>query len=852
MLNPIAPERLIRRCDPVTIATAGPDEVPGAVSEPGMIGQDRAVEAVGFGVAIRRPGFNLYAMGPEGIGKITLVRQVLVQRAATEPVPDDWCYVHNFADRGRPAALRLPAGQGRRFRDRVAQLDRELRAAIPAAFESEEYRNRREAIETALKERREAALVDFERRAAVRGIALLRTPVGVGLAPLKNGKVLEHAEMEQLSEAEKQALIAASEDLEAELAQLVQRTFPGWERQARAAIRETGEEVTRRAAGHLVDELRHEHAAHPAVLAHLDALEADVVANAEEFLAAAQPKELPSMLAARLDDGAAFRRYQVNLLVDNAETTGAPVVFEDLPTQPNLLGRVEHTAQFGALVTDFTLIRAGALHRANGGYLVLDARRLLTQPFAWEELKRALRARELRIELLGDRLGLATVSLEPEPIPLDAKVVLVGDRQVYYLLAELDPDFVELFKVQADFEEEVPRTPEGERLYGRLLGAIAAREGLRPPDTDALCALVERAARLAGDANRLSVHMRRMSDLLREADDRAGRAGRDAITADDVRGAIAAAVRRAARIQERERDEIARGTILVATSGELVGVANGLSVIALGESMFGRPSRITARVALGGGEVVDIEREVTLGGPIHSKGVLILGGFLAGRFGRQRPLSLRASLVFEQSYGGVEGDSATMAETCALLSAIAEVPLRQGIALTGSLNQQGEAQAIGGVNEKIEGFFDICAARGLDGTHGVIIPAANVPHLMLRDDVVAAAADGRFRVWAVRTVDEALELLTGLPAGERDSDGCWPPDSVNGRVEAGLDGLAKAARAFLTGGRLRRTHTRTAKAPATPKPKPKPVPKPVPKPGRPGKPPRTPGAATDPAPEPIP
>ena len=821
MLDPLAPDRLVRRCDPAVFEA--PEGSPGTNgaggAEPGMIGQDRAVEAVSFGVAIRRPGFNLYAMGPEGIGKYTLVRQVLTSRAATEPVPDDWCYVHSFADQRHPTALHLPAGEGRRFRDRMAQLDRELRAAIPAAFESEEYRNRREAIETALKERRDAALVDFERRAAARGIALLRTPVGVGLAPLKNGKVLDHADLEHLTDDEKAQLLAASTDLEQQLGELVQRTFPTWERQARAAIRQTGEEVTRRAAGHLVDEIRGEHTAHPAVLAYLDALEADVVANAEEFLSAAQPKELPSVLAARLEDGAVFRRYGVNLFVDNAETTGAPVVFEDLPTQPNLLGRVEHTAQFGALVTDFTLIRAGALHRANGGYLVLDARRLLTQPFAWEELKRALRAGELRIEPLGDRLGLSTVSLEPEPIPLDAKIVLVGDRQVYYLLAELDPDFLELFKVQADFDEEVPRTAGAERLYGDLLRGIASREGLRAPDVSALAALVERAARLAGDADRLSTHMRRMTDLLREADDRAGAAGRDTITAVDVAGAAAAAHRRAARIHEREQEEIARGTFLLATDGELVGVANGLSVIALGEAMFGRPSRITARVALGGGEVVDIEREVALGGPIHSKGVLILSGFLAGRFGRVRPLSLRASLVFEQSYGGVEGDSATMAETCALLSAIGEVPLRQGIAMTGSLNQQGEVQAIGGVNEKIEGFFDVCAARGLTGDQGVLIPVANVPHLMLRDDVVAAVAAGRFRVWAVRTIDEALELLTGVPAGERDAEGLWQADTVNGRVDAGLEALAKATRAFLMGGRLRRTHTHRKPEPPRPKAK---------------------------------
>ena len=809
MVAPLSPDRLARRTDPVAFPFATTADLT-PLDE--IVGQDRAIEALAFGVEIRQSGFNLYAMGPEGIGKYTLVRQVLLARAASEPVPADWCYVHNFTDPRRPRVLTLPAGEGRRFRDRIAQLDRELRAAIPAAFESEEYRNRREAVETDLKERRDGALVDFERRAAGRGIALLRTPIGVGLGALKDGKILERNEVEQLPEAERERLAKATGELEEELGELVQRTFPGWEREARAAIREAGEEVTQRAVGHLIDEVRAGHRGDAAILAYLDALEADVVANAEEFLAAAQPPEARSALASRLDDGSLFRRYQVNLVVDHGESAGAPVVFEDLPTQPNLLGRVEHAAQFGALVTDFSLIRAGALHRANGGYLVLDARQLLMQPFAWEELKRALRAGEIRIESLGDRLGLSTVSLEPEPIPLDTKIVLVGDRTVYYLLADLDPDFLELFKVQVDFDEDVPRLPETEQRYARLLGTLAARGGMRPLEPGAVAAVIDQAARLAGDAERLSMHMRRVSDLVREADERAGKAGHDRVSAADVEAAVEAARRRASRIQERSLAEIRRGTVLVSTTGAAVGVANGLSVIQLGEAEFGRPTRISASVSLGDGELVDIEREVKLGGPIHSKGVLILGGFLGARYGRTRPLSLRASLVFEQSYGGVEGDSASMAEACALLSAIAEVPLRQSIAMTGSMNQGGEVQPIGGVNEKIEGFFDVCSARGLDGSHGVIVPTTNLPHLMLRADIVEAAASGRFSVWAVRTVDEALALLTGLPAGERLPDGTYPADSMNGRVEAGLDVLVEQVMSFAV-----RTEVAKAAAKAGPK-----------------------------------
>jgi lon-related putative ATP-dependent protease len=794
MISPLAPDRLARRCDPATFDFVTTADLP-PIDD--VVGQDRAVEAVAFGVGIRRRGYNLYAMGPEGLGKYRLVRQVLLQRAPDEPVPPDWCYVHDFRAPRRPRAIRLAPGDGRRFRERIGTLDRELRTAIPAAFDSDEYRNRRQALEADLKERRDAAFDDFERRAAALDVALLRTPVGVGLAALRDGKVIDREQIEQLPEPDRSRMKDALSELEDGLGELIQRTFPRWERETRSAIRDAGETVTRRAVGHLIDEVRREYRDAPEILAHLEAMEADVIDNAEEFLAAALPAEAPALLAARINDGSTFRRYQVNLLVDRTDQVGAPVVFEDLPTEPNLVGRVEHSAHLGALVTDVTLIRPGALHRANGGYLVLDARRLLGQPLAWDALKRALRGDEIRIESPGERLGLvSTVSLEPEPIPLQIKVVLIGDRILYHLLAELDPDFLELFKVQVDFEEEIPRTDAAEQRYAQLFGTIAAGEGLRPLDPGGAAALIDHASRLAADAERLSTHMRRLTDVLREADHLAVRDDRPAIGAADVQAAVAAGRRRAARLHERSLEDVARGTLLVRTSGEAVGVANGLSVISLGESSFGRPSRITARVALGDGEVVDIEREVDLGGPLHSKGVLILAGFIGGRYGRERPLSVRASLVFEQSYGGVEGDSATLAETCALLSALGDVPLRQSIATTGSLNQQGEVQPVGGLDEKIEGFFEICDARGLDGTQGVIIPSANVENLMLRPEVLDAVRAGRFSVWAVATIDEALEILTGLPAGAADDHGGYPEDSVNGRVVAGLAAMAERARAF--------------------------------------------------------
>jgi lon-related putative ATP-dependent protease len=785
---------LYRPSDPRRFRFASTAELPELTE---IVGHRRAIEAVELGIGIRARGFNIYAMGPEGIGKYTFVRQFLAGRAGSAPAPDDWCYVNNFDLARRPHALRLPAGRGRRLREGMEQLIRELRAAIPAAFETDQFRNRRQALEDELKSRREQAIADLEQRALARNVAVLRTPIGVGMAPVRDGKVVEPSEFEALPAAEQESFRAAISELEEDLRRLVHREFPRWERDQRAGVEALNQEVTRAAVEHLIEDVRAEFQDLPAVVDYLAAVQRDVIERAREMLPSPDGS-LPGLLASRLggEEGSPFRRYQVNLLVDNGGAAGAPVVFEDHPTQPNLVGRVEHTAQLGALVTDFTLIRAGALHRANGGYLVLDARKVLTQPYAWDDLKRALRAGEIRIEALGDRLGLmGTVSLEPEPIPLDLKIILIGDREVYYLLCGVDPDFVELFKVEADFDDELPRTPAEELRYARLLGTLARREGLRPLDPSGAARIVEHAARLAADRERLATRLRSMVDVLREADHRASRNGHDTLGADDVRDAIEAVIRRASRVHERILDEIQRGTILVATEGHAVGQVNGLSVAQLGEQAFGWPVRITARVGLGGGEIVDIEREVELGGPIHSKGVLILAGFVSGRYGRHLPLRLRATLVFEQSYAGVEGDSASLAEACALLSAIGGIPLRQSLAVTGSVNQAGDVQPIGGVNEKIEGFFDVCAARGLTGEQGVVIPAANMRHLMLRRDVVEAVEAGRFTITAVVSIDDALELLSGLRAG-RAREAAFTRGSFNARVADGLRSLAERAREF--------------------------------------------------------
>ncbi|HWP84364.1 MAG TPA: ATP-binding protein [Terriglobia bacterium] len=794
--KPLAPEQLCRGCDPNQFPFQSTAELE-ELSE--VIGQPRAVEAVRFGIGIRREGYNLYCLGPAGVGKHFIVRQFLEQQAARDPVPSDWCYINNFEQPQKPLALRLPPGQGIVFRRDMEQLVEALRSAIPAAFESEEYRTRKQVIETELKERHEKAFEEVRRKGAQKGIGMLRTPTGLVFAPLRNGEVLDAEEFERLPEAERLRLEAEVEALQREL-QAAMRDVPRWEMEGREKIKALNREVTNFAVGHLIGALREKYTDLPEVINHLNAIEQDVIENVDEFL---KPPESPLAALMGLPQrhvpkgSPFFRRYEVNLLVDHSGNHGAPVVYEDNPTFQNLNGLVEYTAQFGALVTDFNLIRPGALHRANGGYLLLDARKLLSQPYAWEGLKRALQSGEIRIESLGEMLGIVnTVSLQPQRIPLQVKVVLIGERLLYYLLCQYDPEFSELFKVAADFEERIDRTPETSLLYARLIGTLAKRQQLLPFDRTAVARVMEQSARLAGDSEKLSAHSRALVDLLQEADYWARANGRSVVAGADVSRAIEAQIRRSDRVRERLQEEILRGTLRIDTEQEKIGQVNGLSVVQLGQFSFGHPSRITARVRLGRGEVVDIEREVELGGPIHSKGVLILSSFLGARYAPDRPLSLSASLVFEQSYGGVEGDSASSAELYALLSALAEVPIRQWLAVTGSVDQQGHVQAIGGVNEKIEGFFDVCKARGLSGRQGVLIPAANVKHLMLRHDVVQAVAEGKFHVYAIETIDQGMEILTGLPAGERDASGKFPEGSLNQRVEARCIELAEKRRQF--------------------------------------------------------
>lgn len=789
-LLPLQPPQLHHRCDPDQFGFQTTADLEDLTE---IIGQMRAMDAVRFGAGIRHEGYNLFVLGPSGTGKRSMVRQFLEQKAATGQAPSDWCYLNNFAQPHKPQALRLPSGRGEALRLAMEQLLDYLRSAIPALFESDEYHAKAAAIQDEFGRRQDHVFKELGEDAEKLEIVLLRTPEGFAFAPTRNHEVIPPDEYEKLPEEGRKRVEAAIAGLQERLEKIL-RQMPQWRRERHERIKQINRETTLSAVEHSLDELRHNFADLPEVLKYLDAVQQDVVENVDDFR---KQEDSTTVGGMTIVTHQSFHRYQVNALVTNGKSPGAPIVSEDNPTYSNLVGRVEHLSQFGTLVTDFTLIKPGALHRANGGYLLLDIRKVLMQPFAWEGLKRALQSSEIRIESLGQLYSLiSTVSLEPEPIPLDAKIILFGDRMFYYLLHEYDPEFSELFKVAADFEERIDRNADTHLLYARMIATLTRKESLLPFDRSAVSRVIEHGARLVGDSEKLSTHMSSVSDLLRESDYWAREAGRTAVDGADVQRAIDAQIRRQDRLRDRMHEAILRDTLMIDTQGEVTGQINAISVIELGNFAFAQPTRITATTRLGEGELVNIEREVKLSGAIHSKGVLILSSFLAARYARNQPLALSASLVFEQSYSFIEGDSASMAELCVLLSNLADAPIKQSLALTGSVNQFGQAQAIGAVNEKIEGFFDICAARGLTGDQGVLIPAANIKHLMLRRDVVDAAEAGKFGIYAIANVDQAIVLLTGLPSGEPDAKGEYPEGSVNRKVADRLAELTAIKQSF--------------------------------------------------------
>ena len=803
--TPLPAERLTRRCDPRIFSFASTAEVRPAEQ---LIGQERPIRALEFASSIESPGFNLFVQGLPGSGRHKMVRMYLRDKAAEEPTPPDWVYVNNFPVPHKPIAIGLPPGDGTRLKNAMNELIEELRASVPAIFESDEYQARLRAIDDAFQGEQQKAFNALQERASAQNVAVIRTPMGFAMAPTAGGKVLEPDVFNRLEESKRREIQEKIEALQKDLADVL-RNIPRLDKERRKKIKDLNTEIAEDAIAQSLGEIDRAFADHPKVMEYLKAVRTDLLDNMEIF--AVQPhgdedRETPSPTRERGQDDR-YYRYRVNVLVGrdgpDRGAKGAPYVYEDHPAMSNLVGRVEHLPQMGALITNFNLIKPGVLHQANGGYLVLDARRLLMEPLAWEALKRALRSREIKIESPSDYLSLvSTITLQPDAIPLDVKVVLIGDRELYYLLSALDLDFPNLFKVAADFDDTMDWSENTCAAFPPVVAGICRSENLRDVTPDGVSRLVEHAARLAEDAEKLTLRLAPLADVLREANYWAGKRGSVQIGGEDVARAIAERIDRLDRMREVSQEAITRDLYLIDTSGAAVGQINGLVVISLGSFSFGRPSRITANVRMGAGRVVDIEREVALGGPLHSKGVLILSGYLSERYALDVPMSLGASLVFEQSYGGVDGDSASVAELFALLSAIAQVPLKQSIAVTGSVNQKGRVQPIGGVNEKIEGFFDICRKRGLSGEQGVMIPVSNEKHLMLRDDVVESCRRGEFRIYSVSTIDEGIEILTGLEAGARGENGTYPVGTVNRLVEDRLREFAQARRRFAAPGRL--------------------------------------------------
>ncbi len=797
-IRELSTDQLRRVCEPKELKFESTAELP-ELSQ--IIGQERATRAIDFGIDIPCYGYNIYVLGPSGSGRMTTIQTFLERKARERPVPDDWVYVNNFEDQYSPRAIGLPPGEGGQFRDDMDELIKNLRDEIPRAFESEEYAQHQTRIVRELEEKRKEAFQSMEAYASEQGFALGRVATGLVIVPKVEDKVLSPEEYEQLDEETRRGFEARRPIVQEELEKAM-RQMREVEKDTKSRLRNLDQEIAAFASGHFFDALKEKYADNEELVTHLEAMRQDIIQKVDLFKGGAEGAEgeeaarpLPAPLPSRF--ASPFDRYRVNVIVDHYQTEGAPVVVETNPTYYNLIGRIEHKAEFGALVTDFSMIKGGSLHQANGGYLIVDARAVLGNPLVWDSLKRSLRNKEIRLEEMSQQFSLvATVGLAPEPIPLEVKVVLIGDPTTYYLLYSLDDEFQKLFKVRADFASDMDWTPENEELYALFIHARCQEENLKHFEQGAVARVVEYGSRLVEDQRKLTTRFAHVADIVREASYWASRNGHELVTAADVQQAIEERVYRSNQVEERLRERIGQGTIMVDTEGEVVGQVNGLSIIFLGDYAFGRPSRITARTYMGQAGVINIEREAKLSGNIHDKGVLILSGYLGGKYAQDVPLSLSASLCFEQSYEGVEGDSASSTELYALLSSLAGLSIKQSIAVTGSVNQQGEIQPVGGVTQKVEGFFDVCRVQGLTGQQGVIIPEQNIPNLILREEVVEAVRQGKFHLYPVSTIDEGMTILTGLEAGERQEDGSYPAGTVNYAVAQRLHQLAKGLKEF--------------------------------------------------------
>lgn len=792
-ITKLTSEQLYRKCDAAKFDFTTTADLEERLS---ALGQDRAICAVELGINIKSRGYNLFCLGPEGTGKTSLVKRILEKEGKQRPTPDDWAYVYNFDEPHKPIAVNFPAGAAAGFAKDMEEFAYAMEHDLPEAVKNELYEEQLSVIREKYQEKRNDYVKVLQKKAKGKKVSLLHMPMGVVVAPMKNGEIISPDVFDTLSDDEKNEIMADLNAMQEEIAQH-QDDAPGWEEKQTEEIKKLQEKLVKDAIKKPINDIKQKYRGNKKVAEYLKAVQNYILENIPSFVpnydqdSKPQTEEEPmagllSQLKNQQEEDK-YSKFKVNVVVKNVPDSGAPIVLLDHPTQGNLVGKVERIQQFGALITDFTLIKGGALHRANGGFLLIDARKLLLQPYSWDSLKRALASKEIKIEAPSEDTSFSTISLDPQPIPLDVKVVMTGDAELYDLLSERDPDFSDYFKVEADFGMIIDRTDENEVEYAKLIGSLTKKKNLRSLNKQAVARVIEYSSRLADDSEKLTAHVSSTGDLLKEADYWARKSKASQIGKNHVDQAIKSQIYRSDRVNRAMLEQIDKGTILLDVKGERVGQINGLVVYNFTRNSFGKPTRITTQVRLGRGEFINIEREVAMSGPIHSKGVLILQALIANRFAKRSPLSLSASIVFEQSYGGVDGDSASSTEYYCMLSAIANLPIKQSLAVTGSINQFGEIQPIGGVNEKIEGFFEVCKYNGLTGKQGVIIPRTNVVNLMLREDVLEAVENGQFSIYAIDDVDDGIELLTGIPAGKADKRGRFPKGTVNYMVQQSLE-----------------------------------------------------------------
>jgi lon-related putative ATP-dependent protease len=782
-------EELYKVCDPDIFSFKTTHDLP---DFKGTIGQERAIHSLDFGLSLDSTGFNIFMLGEHGTGKMTTVKSFLAQKAMGEPVPEDWCYVYNFRDPDSPVAISLEPGEAVKFQKDMDELIKILRVEIPKVFESKEYEKQKNQIIGESQKQQREIIQKLEEEAQEKGFALRKTASGLIIIPVKKtGEPLTEEEYGQSDETTRKKIDEIGKTLQEKLNDAI-RIARESEKNVKAAMVKLEKEAAISAVGHLIDEQIEKYQDHGKIAVYLEAAKEDILEHLDDFKV--QEEQAPQLSFMKMQKAEpTFTRYGVNVLVNNKDCKGAPCVFESNPTYYNLFGRIEHKIQYGLAMTDFSMIKAGSLHKANGGYIVINALDLLRNLFSYDALKRAVRNRELKIEDVWEQYRLiSTTSLKPESIPLNVKVILVGNTYLYYLLHNLDEEYRELFKVKADFDSRMDRTAENMQRYASYIATICREEKLLPFDRSGVAKVIELSSRFAEDQNKMSAKFSDIADVLREASYWALKSGSDIVNRQHVQQALDEKVYRINRIEDRLREMMLDGTIIIDTRGKKVGQINGLAVLDLGDYSFGKPSRITAKTYAGKAGVVNIERETKMSGKIHDKAILIISHYLGSRYAVKKPISLSASITFEQLYNTVEGDSASCAELYALLSSIAGVPLKQNIAITGSMDQNGDVQPIGGVNEKIEGFFDLCRIIGLDGSHGVIIPARNLRHLMLKKDVIEAVKEGKFSIYSIQTADEGLEIMTGMPVGALREDGTYAEGTINDLVVKRLTEISEA------------------------------------------------------------